>query len=199
MAEGEGESRTGRGVKTSAILFAALASAGLPAAAQAQATNAQQQPGTIKTGRAIVARMQIDRTLDPMFQQLMPLMVANVEHAMADATDTPAALKTRLKNGSGRAQVGTIIAEEFTAAFRHLYPDVGEAAAEQYSKLFSEPELAAILAFCASPAGAKLLALLPELQKTMAEQGRALGRDAGIAAIPKIQARLTALDAPSAK
>ncbi len=170
-----------------------------PVPAVAQAAAAQQQPGTIGTARAIVTRMQMERTLDPMFQQLMPLMVANVQNAMQNATDAPAPLKTRLATEAGRQQIGAIISEEFTAAFRQRYPDIGDAAAEEYRKAFSEPELLAILSFYNSPVGAKLLTLQPQLQKTLSEQGRAIGREAGIAAVPKIQARLIALDAPSAK
>ncbi len=196
MAEGEGQGGEGGGVIRAIALAALILS---PAPAVAQAAAAQQQPGTIQTARAIVARMQMERTLDPMFQQLMPLMVANVQNAMQNATDAPAPLKARLATESGRQQIGAIISEEFTAAFRQRYPDIGDAAAEEYRKAFSEPELLAILGFYNSPVGAKLLTLQPQLQKTLSEQGRAIGREAGIAAVPKIQARLTALDAPSAK
>nr|AGU10549.1 Uncharacterized protein conserved in bacteria DUF2059 [uncultured organism] len=178
------------------LIAAALLAAPVPVAAQvAPAATA----GSITTARAIVARMQIDRTMDPLFQQIMPLMTANVENAMLAAPNTPAPLKARLTTDDGRKQVGTIISEEFSAAFRQRYPDIAEAAAVEYSKLFSEPELAAILAFYTSPAGAKLLQAQPQLQQVLSEQGRALGREAGMIAIPRIQARLVALDAPAAK
>jgi hypothetical protein len=195
MAEGEGQGREGCGVRRLSCLIAVALLAAPVAAQVAPAATA----GSITTARAIVARMQIDRTMDPLLQQIMPFMTTNVENAMLAASNTPAPLKARLATDDGRRQVGTIISEEFSAAFRQRYPDIAEAAAVEYSKLFSEPELAAILAFYTSPAGAKLLQAQPQLQQVLSEQGRALGREAGMIAIPKIQARLVALDAPAAK
>ncbi|GAA0656760.1 hypothetical protein FHT00_002377 [Sphingomonas insulae] len=184
------------------LLTAMLLPTPLPAAAQVAPgapVASVAVPGSIDTARAIVARMQIDRTMDPLFQQIMPLMISNVENAMLADARTPDPLKSRLGTDAGRKQVGTIIAEEFTAAFRQRYPDIGAAAAEEYRKLFSEPELRAILAFYTSPAGAKLLQAQPQLQQVLSEQGRVLGREAGMAAFPRIQARLAALGAPTAK
>jgi len=197
MAEGEGKGWEGGGVKTAFVLAMALTAA-TPAPTAAQRVQ-PVQAGSIKTAQAIVARQQQEQLLDTMFQQLMPLMVANVQNAIQNDATTPAALKERLKTDAGRKQVGSIIGEEFTSAFRQRYADIGEATAEEYSKLFSEPELVAILAFYSSPAGMKMLRLQPQLQKTLSEQGRALGREAGMAAVPKIQARLTALNAPATK
>jgi len=185
-----------------ALLTATLLAAPLPAAAQV-APGAPvvpaAVPGSIETARAIVARMQIERTMDPLFQQIMPLMISNVENAMLADAQTPDALKLRLKTDAGRKQVGAIISEEFTAAFRQRYSDIAAAAAEEYRKLFSEPELRAILAFYTSPAGARLLQAQPQLQQVLSAQGRVLGQKAGMAAFPKIQVRLAALGAPTEK
>jgi hypothetical protein len=178
------------------MLGAALIAAPMPAISQVAPA---AQPGTIATARAIVSKLRIERTMDPMFQQIMPLMTANVENAMATAPKTPEFLKAKLKTEEGRKQIGDIISAEFTAAFREHYPDIAEGAAEEYRKLFSEPELKAILAFYTSPTGAKLLEALPQLQQVLSEQGRALGREAGMTAFPKIQARLAALGAPATK
>ena len=156
-------------------------------------------PGTIETSRAIVAKLNISRTLDPLFAQLMPLMVANVENAMAIGNDIPPALKRRLNSDDGRKQIGVIISEEFMAAFRTRYADIAEALAEEYRKSFDETELTTILAFYRSNAGAKLLMLQPQFQQTLSEQGRALGREAGAIAGPKIEARIAALDAATSK
>ena len=183
----------------SCLIATAILAAPMPLAAQSVPAAPVVRSGSITTARAIVARMQIDRPMDALLQQIMPLMTANVENAMLAGADTPAPLKVRLKTDDGRKQVGTIISEEFGAAFRQRYPDIAAAAAVEYSKLFSEPELAAILAFYTSPAGAKLLQAQPQLQQVLSEQGRALGREAGMIAIPKIQARIVALDAPAAK
>ena len=178
------------------VLALALSVAPTPAMAQvAPAT----QPGSITTARAIVARLRIERTIDPMFQQIMPLMTSNVENAMLAASGTPDAIKAKLKTQDGRQQISAIIGEEFTTAFRQHYPDIAEGAAEEYSRLFSEAELKAILAFYTSPAGAKLIEALPQLQQVLSEQGRGVGREAGMTAFPKIQARLTALVAPATK
>ena len=179
--------------------FCILVVTGLVASHGLASAQSAQQPGTIVTARAIVTQMQMERTLDPLFAQLMPLMVSNVENAMRAAPDTPAPLKARLATPAGQQQIGTIISGEFGDAFRQRYPDIREAAAEEYRKTFSEPELAAILAFYRSPTGAKLVQAQPQLQKALSEAGQAIGRQAAVAAIPKIQARIVALDAPAGK
>jgi len=91
--------------------------------------------------------------------------------------------------------VSAIVTDEFTSAVRARYSDIAEAVAEEYRKAFSEDELKAILTFYSSPAGAKLLSVQPRLQQTLSEQGR----DAGVAAFPKIKARLDALDSATGK
>ncbi|EZP54963.1 MULTISPECIES: DUF2059 domain-containing protein [Sphingomonas] len=176
------------------LVATALLVAPEPVLAQAAA-----QPGTIATARALVAQMRMERVLDPMFAQLMPLMVSNVENAMRADTAAPAALKARLATDAGRQQVGAIISEEFARAFRERYPAIAEATAEEYRKTFSESELTTILAFYRSPTGAKLLDAQPALQKALSEAGRGVGRDAAMAAFPKVQARLSALDTPAGK
>lgn len=182
----------------SLFLAAALFAAPAPALAQT-AVQPAAQPGTIQTARAIVAQMQMEKMLDPMFAQLMPLMVSNVENAMRANAAAPAPLKARLETETGRQQVGAIITEEFSNAFRARYADIREATAEEYRKTFTEAELAAILAFYRSPAGTKLVQAQPQLQQVLSQAGRAVGQDAAIAAFPKIQARITALDAAPAK
>lgn len=164
-----------------------------PAAAQTSAA------GTITTARAIVARMQLDGVMDKMFEQVMPLMTANVVNAMQQDSSAPSALKARLSRKEGREQVSAIVADEFLKAIRARYPEFSEGAAEEYRKAFSEDELKSVLAFYSSPVGAKLLAIQPRLQQTLSEQGRAIGRDAGVAAFPKIKARLDALDSATGK
>ncbi|MEJ8630899.1 DUF2059 domain-containing protein [Sphingomonas sp. I4] len=80
------------------------------------------------------------------------------------------------------------------AAFRARYPAIAEAAAEEYRRNFSEDELKAIIVFMISAAGKRLLALQPQLQQRLSEAGKAVGREAGMAAFPKIRARIEALD-----
>ena len=176
------------------ILAMACVIASAPAAAQTA-----PQPGTIATARVLVAQMRMERVLDPMFAQLTPLMVSNVTNAMRAASDTPAALRTRLATDAGRQQVGAIISAEFGSALRARYPAIAEATAEEYRKTFSESELATIIAFYRSPTGAKMLDAQPQLQKALSEAGQGVGREAAMAAFPKIQARIVALDAPAAK
>ncbi|MGR6330569.1 DUF2059 domain-containing protein [Sphingomonas sp. XXL09] len=173
------------------LLAAALVSA--PVAAQGTGA------GTITTARSIVAAMHIEQTLDPVFAQIMPLVSTNVITAMQRDPAIPATLKARLSTADGQAQVSKIVAEEIGAAYRARYDSIAAALSEEYSRSFSETELQAILSFYRSPAGAKLIQTQPAIQKVMSEQGRAIGREAGMDAFPKIIQRVNALGAPAGK
>ncbi len=192
MAEGQGEAGKGGGmIRNSLLLAAALASA--PVAAQGTGA------GTIATARSIVAAMHIEQTLDPVFAQIMPLVASNVITAMQRDPAIPATLKARLSTADGQAQVSTIVSEEIGSAYRARYDSIAAALAEEYSRSFSETELLAILSFYRSAAGAKLIQTQPAIQKVMSEQGRAIGREAGMAAFPKIIQRVKALGTPAGK
>ncbi|WP_433909535.1 DUF2059 domain-containing protein [Sphingomonas yabuuchiae] len=174
-----------------ALLLATPAIAQTPPAADAG--------GRIETARTLVGKLNIDRTLDFQFSGLMPLVSAQIVTAMQTAPDMPQAVKTRLATPEGQQQVGAIATEEMMAAFRARYPAIIEAAAEEYRRNFSESELKAIIAFYDSPTGKRLLTLQPQLQQRLAEAGKAMGREAGMAAFPKIRARVEALDTGKAK
>ncbi|WP_157968779.1 MULTISPECIES: DUF2059 domain-containing protein [unclassified Sphingomonas] len=178
----------------------ALAAASVTATAPVQAAPAQAAaPGTIATARAIVAAMHVDRSLDTMFAQLTPLVSANILNAMQQAKDAPPALKARIATPAGREQVSGIVGQEIIAGFRGRYDDIAAGLAEEYVRTFSEAELQTILAFYRSPTGAKLIDAQPAIQRVLSEQGRAIGREVGMAAFPKILQRVTALDAPQGK
>ena len=171
----------------------------LAAPAVAQTAPAADAGGRIETARALVAKLDLDRTLDFQFSGLMPLVSAQIVTAMQAAPDISQAVKNRLATPEGRQQVGAIATEEMLAAFRARYPGIAEAAAEEYRRNFSEDELKAIIAFYDSPTGKRLLTLQPQLQQRLDEAGKAMGREAGMAAFPKIRARVEALDAGKAK
>jgi hypothetical protein len=149
--------------------------------------------GRIETARTLVAKLNLDRMLDFQFSGLMPLVSAQIVTAMQTAPDMPQAVKDRLATPEGRQQVGAIASEEMLAAFRTRYPGIAEAEAEEYRRNFSEDELKAIIAFYDSSTGKRLLELQPQLQQRLAEAGKAMGREAGMAAFPKIRARVEAL------
>lgn len=178
-----------RGLAFLALLVAA------PVAAQTAPAPATTPDagGRIETARALVAKLNLDKTLDLQFSSLMPLIANNMVTALQGDPAIPQALKDRLTTAETRRQVGEIATEEMMAAFRARYPDIAEAAAEEYRRNFSEAELKAIVAFYDSPTGRRLLQLQPQLQQRLAEAGRAIGQQAGMAAFPKIRARIEAL------
>ncbi|MGW8134723.1 DUF2059 domain-containing protein [Sphingomonas zeae] len=176
-------------------LLAALALL-LAAPVAAQTGPAEPTPdagGRIETARALVAKMKLDQMLDFQFANLMPLVTGNLLGAMQTMSDAPNGVKPLLATPEGRAKVSAIVSEEMMAAMRARYPDIREAAAEEYRRNFSEDDLKAITAFFNTPAGQHWLALQPQLQQRLAEFGKGMGRDAGMAAFPKIRARIEAL------
>lgn len=165
-----------------------------PVAAQTGPTEPTPDAGgRIETARALVGKMNIDRMLDFQFTNLMPLVTGNLLGVMQTAPDAPSGIKQVLATEEGRAKVRAIASEEMLAAMRARYPDIREAAAEEYRRNFSEADLKAIVAFYDTSAGQHWLALQPQLQQRLAEFGKGMGRDAGMAAFPKIRARVEAL------
>ncbi|WP_156884162.1 DUF2059 domain-containing protein [Sphingomonas sp. gentR] len=165
-----------------------------PVVAQTGPTEATPDAaGRIETARALVDKMNIDRLLDFQFASLMPLVTGNVLGVMQTSSDAPAGIKQVLATPEGQAKVRAIVSEEMLAAMRSRYPEIREAAAEEYRRSFSEEDLKAIVAFYNTQAGQHLLALQPQLQQRLAEFGKGMGRDAGMAAFPKIRARIEAL------
>ncbi|MDY0959372.1 DUF2059 domain-containing protein [Sphingomonas sp. CFBP8993] len=180
---------------TRGLAFLALLGAAPVAAQTAPSPTATAAAGgRIETARTLVGKLNLDRTLDFQFSGLMPLVAANIVNGLQTASDAPKAIKDRLATSEGRRQVGVITSEEMLAAFRARYPAIAEAAAEEYRRNFSEDELKAIIVFYDSAAGKRLLALQPQLQQRLSEAGKAVGREAGMAAFPKIRARIQALD-----
>ncbi len=184
-----------RGFAVLALLMAA------PVAAQTAPAPAPvaDAGGRIETARTLVAKMNLEKTLDFQFSSVMPLVAGNVVSGLQGDSGTPQSIKDRLATAEGRAQISQIASEEMLAAFRARYPAIAEAVAEEYRRNFSESELKAITAFYDSPTGQRLLQLQPQLQQRLAEAGRAVGQEAGMAAYPKILARIAALGAEKGK
>lgn len=202
MAEGAGEdgaARKASGVRLSLAPLAILLATPVAAQTAPASPAATDAGGRIETARILVGKLGLDRVLDFQFSGLMPLVAGNIVTALQTAADTPQAVKDRLATEEGRRQVGAIASEEMLAAFRARYPAIAEAAAEEYRRNFSETELKAIIAFYDSAAGQRLLQLQPQLQQRLAEAGKAVGREAGMAAFPKIRARIDALGAGGGK
>lgn len=180
--------------------FAALALLiAAPVVAQTAPAPVADAGGRIETARALVGKLNLEKTLDFQFSSVMPLVANNIVTGLQADSGTPQTIKDRLATPEGRRQVAEIATEEMTAAFRARYPAIVEAAAEEYRRNFSESELKAIMAFYDSPTGQRLLQLQPQLQQRLAEAGRAIGQEAGMAAFPKIQARIAALDVDKGK
>ncbi|WP_343528242.1 DUF2059 domain-containing protein [Sphingomonas sp.] len=154
--------------------------------------------GRIETARALVGKLNLERTLDFQFSSLMPLVSSNIVTSIQGSATLPQPVKDRLATPEGRQQAMTIAGEEMMAAFRARYPTIVEAAAEEYRRNFSEDELKAIAAFYDSPSGKRMLELQPVLQQRLAEAGRTVGGEAGVAAFSKAMERILAMAPPAA-
>ena len=175
---------------TAALLASPVAAQTAPASAPVATPDAG---GRIETARALVCKMNMEQALVFQFSSVMPLVSANLVTSIQGSATLPPPLRARLASAQGRQQAMTIAGEEMIAAFRARYPTIVEAAAEEYRRNFSEDELTALVAFYDSPVGKRMLQLQPLLQQRLAEAGRAVGGEAGMAAFPKVLERILAM------
>ena len=170
-----------------------VTAASLPLPALAAASTAAPSPTMVRpvpsvpvdsaalaVARQIVAAVHTDQTLDRMMIQFAsPFGTSVVNALLADPGSAPS-INLLIKNGAGgRPKLEAIFSQEFMIAIRRTYPEIEESAAHEYARRFSANELRTILAFYSSGVGAKVLALMPEIQTTMAARGRELGMAAG--------------------
>lgn len=164
---------------------AQTAGAQLPVSAK---TAAHQ--GTIESARKLIEAMHIDQTYDRVFKPIVGIMAAAILPNMEKDGTLPEKVRDELATSEGKSRIGKMVSEEFLAAFRVQYPQLKEATAKEYAAAFTEDELQAIIAFYSSGAGAKALALAPEIAAKVQVQAQAIGQAAGKDAYRHILDRL---------
>ena len=179
-------------------LLGALIVAG-PAIAQSPKSAPVATDARLTLARQMIDLLRLDQMYDAMFVQLAPAFAQAVLGAMAtDAASKPLYDTLVARDHGSKDRMIAILSQEFMAAIKRQYPALKDGAAKEYAAAFTEQELRDILAFYSSGAGAKALALMPQLQTQLAVQGQALGRAAGEDAARRAMARIEREMAPRA-
>jgi hypothetical protein len=155
--------------------------------------------GTVKTATKLVDAMRMDGTLDRMFQQITPLVAANILSVIEQSAQAPTDLKAKISDSKLRPQVTTIMTEEVLKQYRARFSELKQAVAKTYAARFTEADLSAALAFYQTPAGQHMIEAQPLMQAEMSEQGKIIGSSAGKEAVPIAIARIMKLDASQAQ
>lgn len=166
------------------ILIAVMMACAAPVSAQPVANSSiaaeAVEQARLTASRQLLDLLHIERTYDQMFTPLMPLFAKAVIGMMQNDSKTRDAVTALIQKGEGgQDRLVAILSQEFFRSLRIRYPEMKEAAAAEYAKRFTEPELRDLIAFYSSGTGSKALQVLPELQKSIMATGQEVGRKAG--------------------
>jgi hypothetical protein len=196
-----------------APIFAALALLGWSAAAQADvpppapapllsaptAPRKPVDPAALASAKKLLAMMHMDQLIDRLMTQMVSLMAPAVIGTLEHDETTRAAMEKLESQPNGRARLVAIFSEEFLKSMRARYQEVIDGAAQEYATLFTAQELDQTTAFYSSGAGAKFLALSPQLQQAVGVRAGEIGREAGIEAGQRAMKRAMQEILPSEK
>jgi hypothetical protein len=151
-----------------------------PVTIQTTPAAAQPDPARIAAAERLIALMKVEATLDAMFVQLSPgFAQAVLGSLLGDPKTRPVIDSLVARAPDNRDRMIAILSQEFMAAIKRQYPAYLKRVAVAYATAFTAEELDAINAFYSSGPGAKALAVLPQLQIRLSQDGRELGRIAG--------------------
>ena len=151
----------------------------LASAAGAQEENAQAR---LDLARETMALTGADGMVNQMLDMMMPTMRPALMQQYPDATD---------------AQIAEAI-DLIRDAFREASPELVDGGAQVYADLFTVEELEAINAFYRTPAGAKLVELLPEVTERSNLIGQRVATRVMMGVNPQINAIMQAGADPDA-
>ena len=161
------------------LLLVLSIAAGPSAYAQAPAM-ADNEADRIEAAGKLLDLYGYERQLDFIFEKLSPVFSQGVIGALQGDPAAKAMVDELIANGKGgQGRFVAILSEEFFAAIKAQYPQIRASAAKEYAAAFTREELEAITAFYQTPAGAKSLRILPELQNKLGKAGQEYGRIAG--------------------
>ena len=168
------------------ILLFAAAAAATPALSTPSApihslpqAVAPVDPAALASARKLLVLMHVDQTIDRMMGSLVPVITSAVVGSLENNDATRTAIQQMESQPNGRERLMVIFSDEMLKAFRSRYPSIMDVAAHEYASKFSARELDEIIAFYSSGTGAKVLELMPELQRSIGTAAQKLGRDAG--------------------
>lgn len=141
---------------------------------------AASEPARMDAARELILLIDIDRTLNFMFDNIAPMFAQSVIGMMHDQPEVKPLLDELISKGDGgQPRLAAILSEEFLVAIKAQYPALKTQVIAEYAAAFTTEELRALTAFYRTGAGEKSLKVLPDLQGKMAKAGQELGRTAG--------------------
>ncbi|MBO9576579.1 MAG: DUF2059 domain-containing protein [Sphingobium sp.] len=167
----------------------ALASALALSAQPALAADEAISQARLDAATALVGKMDLERTLDSLFNTLKDMFAQNVVASMTRGSD---GAKFFDSMPGGRDRFETVLGEEFVASLRRLYPEFRQTAAREYAANFTEEELRVLNQFFSSGAGEKWRQMSPKLEAAMGKWGETAGMKAGTEAVTNTLDRLQA-------
>lgn len=157
-------------------------------------------PAALDSAHKLIALMHVDRTVDMMFEQLLPLMAEATVGALEAGPKTANLMKAmESAKGGSRTRLLAIFREEFSTELKQMTPTLLDRVALEYAAAFSERELNDLVNFYSSGTGEKVVSLVPELQKKMAAFGQMAGQEAGRKAGERAMKRAIGELLPAAK
>jgi len=137
-------------------------------------------PSRIAAAQTLLDLSGYEQQLDYVFDKLIPIFAQSVIGILQADPGSKAMVDHLITNGKGgQGRLVTILSEEFRKSIKAQYPQMMASAAKEYAAAFTLTELQAISTFYQSPAGAKSLLIMPELQEKLGKTGEQYGRIAG--------------------
>jgi hypothetical protein len=143
------------------------------AAGGAQADDAEAR---LELARETMALTGAEGLAEQMLDMMMPTMAPAIRQQYPDASD---------------AQVAEAL-DRISSAMREASPELVDGGAQVYADMFTADELEAINAFYRTPAGARLVELMPELTRRSSLVGQRVATRVMITINPEIQAIMSA-------
>ncbi|MPT48317.1 MAG: DUF2059 domain-containing protein [Sphingobium sp.] len=140
----------------------------------------------LEAANALVAMLDMERTLDSMFANLKSLFAENV---VANMSRDPKGAEFFNKVEGGRDRFSAVLADEFLAGLRARYPEFRAAAGKEYAKQFTVQELQQLTAFFGSGVGEKWRMVAPNIEKSMSAWGEQVGQKVGMEAMMTVMTR----------
>ena len=160
--------------------FGLLFLATIPEAAMA---NEPAASTPLEDARAILIANDVEKTLDGMFTQILPMMESSYLGQLGQTEAGAEILKqVREKYPGGQAAFGKRFAELMMASIRTEIPNMIEQTAQQYVLEIPPAELVAIRRFLEASAGKSMTAAQPKIQQKLSVIGEGIGAKAAVQA-----------------
>ena len=150
---------------------------------EAAIANEAAASAPVEDARAILVANDVEKTLDGMFTQMLPMMESSYLGQLGQTEAGAEILKqVSEKYPGGQAAFGKRFGELMMASIRAEMPDMIEQTAQQYVVEIPPADLVAIRRFLESRAGKSMTAAQPKIQQKLSAIGEGIGAKAAMQA-----------------